>query len=98
MSHYACGIVYGLLRPSATTPTNTLVEMVERLRKKVASLGGHVVVESAPALVREQLDVWGPPSGPLGLMRSLKRRFDPQGLLNRGRFVRGLDPDDLPEG
>ena len=32
-------------------------------------------------------DLWGPPGDGAAVMRAIKDRFDPQGLLNPGRFV-----------
>ena len=32
-------------------------------------------------------DVWGPPGDAAAVMRALKERFDPAGVLNPGRFV-----------
>jgi glycolate oxidase FAD binding subunit len=36
------------------------------------------------------IDVWGPAPPTLSLMREIKRQFDPEGLLNPGRFVGGI--------
>jgi glycolate dehydrogenase FAD-binding subunit len=48
-----------------------------------------VVVQHAPAPVRERLDLFGPvPS--LALMRSVKQQFDPERLLSPGRFAGGI--------
>jgi FAD/FMN-containing dehydrogenase len=32
-------------------------------------------------------DLWGPPGDGAAVMRAIKDRFDPQGVLNPGRFV-----------
>ncbi len=48
------------------------------------------VLEELPDSRRAECDVFGAAGGSLGLMRALKRRFDPQGLLNPGRFVGGV--------
>jgi glycolate oxidase FAD binding subunit len=48
-----------------------------------------VIVLTAPATVRERLDMWGPVPG-LNLMRQIKARFDPDGRFAAGRFVGGL--------
>jgi glycolate oxidase FAD binding subunit len=51
---------------------------------------GHAVMFAAPAAAKENVDVWGPPPPALSLMREIKRQFDPNGLLNPGRFVGGI--------
>ena len=48
------------------------------------------VIERAPAAIKAEHDVWGTPPATLALMRALKRRFDPDGVLAPGRFVGGL--------
>ena len=52
--------------------------------------GGHAVIFAAPADVKENTDVWGPPPPTLVLMRAIKNQFDPKAVLNPGRFVGGL--------
>ena len=37
-------------------------------------------------------DVWGPPGDGIAVMRALKERFDPAGILNPGRFVYWMNP------
>ncbi len=49
--------------------------------------GGGFVVEAAPLAVKRAHDVFGDPPGGLGVMRALKQRFDPEGILNPGRFA-----------
>ena len=61
-----------------------------RLRRALAELGGYVVVEHAPAALRPTLDLWGQAPATLGLMRALKAQWDPQAVLNRGRYVGGI--------
>ena len=61
------------------------------LRDELAGEGGSLVVERCPAEHKGELDVWGPiPAGSLAIMARLKREFDPDGILNPGRFVGGL--------
>jgi len=36
------------------------------------------------------VDVWGPVGDAYPLMRGLKEQFDPERILNPGRFVGGL--------
>jgi glycolate oxidase FAD binding subunit len=52
--------------------------------------GGGFVVEAAPLAVKRAHDVFGDPPGGLGVMRALKQGFDPEGILNPGRFAGGI--------
>jgi len=55
------------------------------------AIGGNssVVVQHAPAAVRELTDLFGPvPS--LSLMRAVKQQFDPDRVLSPGRFAGGI--------
>ena len=44
----------------------------------------------ADAHLKRDLDVWGPTTQPLPLMRRIKERFDPGRTLNPGRFWGGI--------
>ena len=69
---------------AATTAT------VNAARAALVAEGGSLVVETAPAELRAVVDPWGPVPPAFAIMERLKRRFDPQGRLNPGRFVGGL--------
>jgi glycolate oxidase FAD binding subunit len=60
-----------------------------RVRARLDDQQGFAVVESAPEALLTQLDVWGKSPG-ARLLKRYKSRFDPQGVLNRGRYVGGL--------
>jgi len=47
------------------------------------------VLESGPVALRRQLDVWGPPRPDWKFTERLKQTFDPDRILNRGRYVGG---------
>jgi glycolate oxidase FAD binding subunit len=49
-----------------------------------------LVLEAAPAEIRQTVDVWGPLPNSFPIMEQLKLRFDPRRRLNPGRFVGGL--------
>jgi FAD/FMN-containing dehydrogenase len=51
---------------------------------------GHAIMLTAPREFKECVDVWGPPPPTLALMRKIKAQFDPDGLLNPGRYVGGI--------
>ena len=71
------------------TGAGAAAAFVETLRGAAPAWSGSVVVLSAPAAVRAEVDAWGPVAG-LDLMRRVKEQFDPQGRLAPGRFVGGI--------
>jgi glycolate oxidase FAD binding subunit len=66
------------------------VEALERARRALVALRGSLVLAAAPPGIRAGFDPWGAPSPALDLMRRLKVRLDPEGLLAPGRFVGGI--------
>ena len=58
------------------------------IRKAAGELGGRAVVTAWPAeCCMDQPTVWGPQGSQLRVMQRIKEQFDPQGILNPGRFV-----------
>ena len=67
-----------------------VVAWVAETRERLAAVGGGLVVVKAPAHLKRELDVWGPPGDALGLMGRVKERFDPGRRMSPGRFVGGI--------
>jgi glycolate oxidase FAD binding subunit len=61
--------------------------LVEHLRARLKACGGSVVALQVSEQFSGSLDVWGCDSNALPLMKEIKRRFDPNRILNPGRFV-----------
>ena len=85
---------YGLVRTlwpgeDGDIPDEEMIGLINALRSEAVSLGGHLVVERCPLEVKHRVDVWGEIEG-AGLMRRIKQRLDPEGILNPGRFVAGI--------
>lgn len=76
--------------------TTHCVNWIAQLAAAAHELGGALVVEQAPAGVRNGVDVWDPAGlaaqrrSDFGLMHAIKQQFDPAGTLNPGRFVDGI--------
>ena len=74
------------LKPRIDDFARALIE----LREKISALDGSMVMNRAPLSLKRRIDVWGPPGKDFVLMQSLKAKFDPDGLLNPGRFLGGI--------
>lgn len=65
-------------------------EAIGSLRAAANALGGTLVVQAAPLALKTPELIWGAPRSDFGLMRAFKQRFDPDGVLNPGRFFGGV--------
>jgi glycolate oxidase FAD binding subunit len=63
-------------------------EQLMQLRRELEEAGGSLMVLKQPA--ESKLDCWGMLPDSLPLMREIKRRFDPDRILNPGRFLGGI--------
>jgi glycolate oxidase FAD binding subunit len=85
--------VRGLGGESVTQGTGIMIagwaaaaaEGLMQLRGEVEQANGSLMVLKQPA--ESKLECWGTPPDSLPLMREIKHRFDPEGILNRGRFL-----------
>ena len=86
------GVVYVSFSdfPDSDVPVQHLADTVANLRDAAANVGGNLIVESAPTRLKRQIDVWGPVGRSFDLMKAIKTKLDPIGLLNVGRFVGGI--------
>jgi glycolate dehydrogenase FAD-binding subunit len=62
---------------------------VRQLREEVEAADGSLTVLEQAGPPENGLDTWGTLPDSLPLMRALKRRFDPNGILNPGCFLGG---------
>ncbi len=85
---------HGVLHASVTAgqdPARIARDLALPLRRALEAEGGSLVIERGPVDLKNQCEVWGSISPEiLAITRRIKSEFDPQGLLNPGRFVGGL--------
>ena len=87
-AHAGVGIVTAVLA-GGTSPGAVAATLTE-WRALAHGVGGHATVEWAPLAVKERIAVWDAPGPTLRLMKGIKERLDPRGILNPGRFVGGI--------
>lgn len=63
---------------------------IQQVRDLAAAAGGSAMVERCPPAVKRNIDVWGDTPQGIEIMRRIKEKFDPSGILNPGRFVGGI--------
>jgi glycolate oxidase FAD binding subunit len=75
------GVGAGHIRIDADEPAQA--QIISQLRETAAF--GNVVIVRGSAALKALVDVWGPQGDRQSLLGSLKRAFDPNGVLNAGR-------------
>ncbi len=80
---------HGILMARLAAAPEMLIERIEALRQVAIAQRGSLVITNLPPALAGKLDPWGPVAA-LAVMRRLKQRFDPNGILNPGRFVGGI--------
>ena len=84
-AHAGHGIIFAQMRAAP----ETLAQRIASLRRDASERRGSLVITDLPPALVGAIDPWGPVAA-LKLMRSLKQRFDPNDILNPGRFVGGI--------
>lgn len=83
---HAVGILFVALDGDLDHVSN----LTTALRQSAMAMNGHLTIQRAPRALRERVDVWGPLRNDFAVMQKLKKEFDPNGILNPGRFVGGI--------
>ena len=64
-----------------------IIDTIAEARRAARQHGGAAVVEICHPSIKANLDVWGEEPSGMEIMRRIKEQFDPQRLLNRGRYL-----------
>ena len=71
-------------------PPEAQAGLVAALRERLPIGRGSAVIRRGDPALRRSVDAWGPIGDGMRVMTSIKRQFDPEGLLNAGRGPGGL--------
>ena len=70
--------------------TAAVVGLIGKLTAEAVKNGGNCIVERAPRTIKEKVNVWGQTRSDVVVVRRLKEKLDPSGILNPGRYVGGV--------
>ena len=90
MALLGSGVVSVNIPVASDTDYQSLADALTRLRQTAMSKQGNLIIEIAPPELKRHIDVWGSVEGTLSLMKQIKAKFDPTGLLNPGRFISSI--------
>ncbi|MCX5832176.1 MAG: FAD-binding oxidoreductase [Deltaproteobacteria bacterium] len=92
IAHAGSGIIYTclLLNTGASTSMEGIIALIGKLTTEARKQGGNLVVELCPRKIKETVSVWGEPRSDYVVMRRLKEKMDPAGILNPGRLAGGI--------
>jgi glycolate oxidase FAD binding subunit len=90
IGHAGNGILRCYCLGDAAAKTGAVTDLIGAFTAEAVKNDGNLIVEAAPAALKERVCVWGRPQGDTVVMRRLKEQIDPAGVLNPGRFVGGI--------
>jgi glycolate oxidase FAD binding subunit len=82
----AAGLIFSR-RFTGAASAEAVDQALLEARIELGVLGGYLVVEEAPPALAGAIDLWRPLPEGIDVMRALRARRDPPGILNPGRFV-----------
>ena len=86
------GILFAVL-PQGDDPgakSAAVVGLIGRLTAESVKNEGNLIVARAPRMIKEKINVWGQTRSDVVVVRRLKAKLDPSGILNLGRYVGGV--------
>ncbi len=63
------------------------ITFVNEAKETIREVGGSLVVERCPLIVKREIDVFGIDASSAHIMKNMKQQFDPEERLNPGRFA-----------
>ncbi len=86
----AGSVLLNLFSPGDTVDPDKLEAVVIDTRKLARQRRGSAVLEQAPTEAKQRIGVWDGGGEATAIMRRLKAQYDPDRILNPGRFIDGI--------
>ena len=87
-----CGVctISLLMDEGGNGSADKAVEIMGKLLEHSRKAGGNLVIQHAPADIKKDLSIWGEMPPDFVVMKRVKEKVDPSGIMSPGRFVGGL--------
>ena len=76
--------------PDDTSQADESRGIISKFQRSITQIGGSAVVQRCPPEIKKDIDVWGGEPPGIETMRRLKKQYDPNNIMNPGRFVGGM--------
>lgn len=84
-----CAHAVGLLFITLEGEDSRIAQAIDEIGQVAIAMRGHFMIQSAPRVLRESTDVFGPQRNDWAYMRKIKHELDPNSILNPGRLLVG---------
>jgi len=90
LAHAGSGVCLINFLINGNNAADNAVMAVRKLLARCRECGGNLVLQRAPVALKADLPVWGEAGSSVLLMKRLKEKLDPLGVMSPGRYVDGL--------
>ena len=90
LAHTGSGVCLINFLINGNSAADNAVKAVKKLLSRCRENGGNLVLQRAPVALKADLPVWGEAGSSVLLMKRLKEKLDPLGVMSPGRYVDGL--------
>jgi len=90
LAHAGSGVCLINFLINGNGTADTAVKAVKKLLARCLENGGNLVVQRAPVELKTDLPVWGEAGSSVLLMKRLKEKLDPLGVMSPGRYIDGI--------
>ncbi|WP_246042027.1 FAD-binding oxidoreductase [Robertmurraya kyonggiensis] len=84
------GLGHGLCQVHLYGASEDVEGAIKELRAYASSLGGYATIKHLPLVLRQKVSVWGERPSYFFLVEGIKKKIDPNKILNPNRFIGGI--------